>query len=205
MISIDLQGVEVFQKTTMTITNSENPFPWEGYGLKLHIPENSLPSDVKQVTLTIMASIAGHYQFPENSSPKSGIYWFRFEPTLNCNLEKPVELEIQHCAKPENASKLSFVRSSSKDKLPYTFKRLEGGDFPSHSSYGNIKLDKFCGIAVVGPPEANEYIASLFYLTHETVYRDIRFAVTLNTELHRKVSSVPLFLFMPIIIITILL
>ena len=47
---------------------------WEGYGLKLHIPENSLPSDMKEITLTIIASIAGHYKFPENPSLFSGIY-----------------------------------------------------------------------------------------------------------------------------------
>jgi hypothetical protein len=49
---IDMQGVdhEVLQKTTVTVTNSEYTytFVWEGYGLKLHIPENSLPSDMKQ-------------------------------------------------------------------------------------------------------------------------------------------------------------
>ena len=70
--TIDLQGVEVLQKTTVTVTNSECTFVWEGYGLKLHIPENSLPSDMKQITLTIVASIAGHYKFPENSSLFSG-------------------------------------------------------------------------------------------------------------------------------------
>ena len=196
----------MLQKATVTVTNSKHTFVWEGYGLKLHIPENSLPSDVKQVTLTIMASIAGHYQFPKNSSPISGVYWFCYEPTLNCKLEKPVILEIQHCAKlSENASNLSFVRSSSnQDKLPYTFKHLEGGQFTSHSSYGNLKVNKFCGIAVIGPPKAKGYIASLFYLRHETVCWDIRFVMTLDTELHRKVSLVIIILHYRITIILLL-
>ena len=193
----------MLQKTTVAITNSESTFVWEGYGLKLHIPENCLPSDVKQVTLTILASIAGHYNLPENSSLISGVYWFCYE-LLSCKLKKPVVLEIQHCAKPESASNLSFVRSSSnQNKLPYTFKHLEGGKFTSHSSYGILTADKFCGIAIVGPPNAKGYIASLFYLKHETVSWDIRFVVTLNTKLHRKVSLVIIFLHYRITIILI--
>ena len=162
---------------------------WEGYGLKLLIPENSLPADVEQVTLTIMASVTGHYKFPENSSPISGVYWFIYEPALKYELEKPAILEIQHCAKPENSSNLSFVRSSSnRDKLLYTFKPLEGGQFTSNSSYGSLNVNRFCGIAVVGPSGAEEYIASLFYLRHERAYWDIHFVVTLDTEPHRRVS-----------------
>ena len=122
----------------------------------------------------------------------AGVYWFCFD-SLNCQLQlkKPVRLEIQHCAKPAFASSLSFVRASSKqDRLPYTFKCLKGGDFTSCNCYGVLEVNKFCGIAAIGSPESTGYLASLFYLRHETVHRDIRFVVTLNTEIHRKVSLI---------------
>ena len=67
-----------------------------------------------------------------------GVYWFCYEPrNVKLQLKKPVKLEIQHCAKPDCTSDLSFVRASSnQEKLPYTFEHLKGGNFTSCSSYG---------------------------------------------------------------------
>lgn len=180
----ELQGVEVCGEVQITLTNSAQSFEWKGYGLKLHIEENSLPADIKQITLSIAASIAGHYEFPEfpkNSQPVSAVYWFSFEP--RCKLEKEVTVEMQHCA--TSITGLSFVRagsSSDHNTLAYTFYKLEGSRFTDHSSYGMIKLGKFCGIAITG--EAKCYSASLFYLTRTIAI----FAVTCNTEAHRTVS-----------------
>ena len=187
-----LQGVEICGEAQIILTNSAQSFEWKGYGLKLHIKENSLPADVKQLTFSVAASIAGHYEFPKNSQPVSAVYWFSFEP--RCKLEKEVTVEMQHCA--ISTTGLSFVRASSASDrtiASYTFDKLESSQaqFTDRSSYGIIKLRKFCGMAIVADESAaNCYSASLFYLTRNAsaIHRDIHFAVTRNTEPHRTVS-----------------
>ena len=176
-------------ETQLTITNAAYEFVWEGYGLRLYILENTLPSGMEKITLNIAASIAGHYEFPENSHLVSAVYWFRCDPW--CELfEKQITMEIQHCAKTDNTLKLSFVRAvRSQKNLPYKFNHLAGGKFTSHSSYGVQKMSRFSGMSVIQTDsEHKEYYASLFYLSQETVHRDIHFVVTMNTEVHHTVS-----------------
>ena len=173
----------------LTITNDKKEFTWDGYGLKLHIVEKSLPSGTEQITLNIAASIAGQYKFPENSHLVSAVYWFRCCP--KCEFEKQVTLEIQHCAKSENASKMSFVRATShQEQLLYTFKHLAGGQFVSCSTYGVLKLKRFCAIASIqAGSEEKEYYSRLFYSGQESIdHREIDFVVTLNTQVHHTVS-----------------
>ena len=177
-------------ETLLTITNTAQIFKWEGYGLTVHIPENSLRQGTEKIGLKIGASIAGHYEFPANSSLVSAIFWFRCEPMYN--FEKQLTVEIQHCAKSENVSKLSFVRAvCTQELLPYTFKPLEGGQFTSHSSYGIIKLNRFSGIATVQEgSDDKEYYASLFYFGQEpSINKNIHFVVTMNTKVHLTVSD----------------
>lgn len=174
-------------ETQLSITNAASMFNWCDYGLNLHIQENSLPVGTNQITLNIVASIAGCYEFPENCHLVSAVYWFRCEPL--CNFEKQVTVEIQHCAKSENVSKLSIVRAvSNQEKLPYTFQHLEGGQFMNHSSYGILKLSRLSGISVVQKYSEEKYYASLLYLSQESINRKIHFIVTLNTEVHLSVS-----------------
>ena len=183
-----MRGVEICGETCIVVTNSAQFFEWEGYGLKLHFQENSLPKDIKQIAVSIKASTAGHYQLPENSNLVSGVYWFSCEP--KCKLEKQAALELEHCAKSENVSKLSFIgASSSQNKLPYTFSQIEGGQFNDRSSYGVLDLHKFCGKAVgQGGSDEKEYRASVLYLKHERPHQEICFTVTLNLSLHLTVS-----------------
>ena len=119
-----------------------------------------------------------------------GVYWFCYEPlNVKLQLKKPVKLEIQHCAKPDCTSSLSFVRASSNQKkLPYTFKCLKGGDFTSCSSYGTLEVNNFCGICIAGVSGTKRYLASVFYRRHETVYQEISIAMISNDDAHRRVS-----------------
>ena len=82
---------------------------WPGYGLRLHIPKGCLPAGMEQCTINIKASLAGQYEFPENSHLVSAITWLRCDEVLE--FMKPITLEIQHCAKSKNINdlKLSFV------------------------------------------------------------------------------------------------
>ena len=164
------------------------PITWEGFGLRLHIQEDSLPAGMEQCTLNIKASLAGQYEFPENSSLVSAVFWLRCEPT--CKFAKPVRVEIQHCAKSENVDslKMKFVRAlCSQAQLPYTFKEL-GGDFNRYSSYGVIQVNGFSGLAVTQEgSEEREYCSQLFYLGQPSSCQ-IHFVVTWNIEAHLTVS-----------------
>ena len=161
---------------------------WKGFGLQLHIDEDSLPAGMEQCTLKIMASLAGQYEFPENSCLVSAVFWLRCEPM--CKFTKPVTVEIQHCAKSENVDnlKMKFVRAvCSQKQLPYTFKELRGGDFNRHSSYGVIQVNGFSGLAVTQEgSEDREYCSQLFYLGQPNSCQ-IHFVVTWNTEAHLTV------------------
>lgn len=184
---VGLPNVVVCGEKQLSITNAATTFKWGGYGLNLCIQENSLPVGTNQITLNIATSIAGRYEFPENCHLVSAVYWFRCEPL--CNFEKQVTVEIEHCAKSENVSKLSFVRAvSNQEKLPYTFQHLEGGQFMNHSSYGVLELSRLSGISVVQKYSEEKYYASLFYLSQESINRQIHFIVTLNTKVHLTVS-----------------
>ena len=160
----------------------------EGFGLRLHIQEDSLPTGIEQCTLSIKASLAGQYEFPEESYLVSAVFWLRCEPT--CKFTKPVTVEIQHCAKSENVDslKIKFVRAlCSQTKLPYTFKE-QGGDFNRHSSYGVIQVNGFSGLAITQEGSGDrEYCSQLFYLGHPTSCQ-IHFVVMWNVEAHLTVS-----------------
>ena len=187
-----LHGVDVVGETKVVISNDELEYYWSEYGLKLQIPESSLPEDVKQCTINIKASLAGQYQFPDNSQLVSAVFWLRCEPM--CKLAKPVTLEIEHCALSQNVSKLSFVKAVCTQKqLPYSFNRL-GGQFTSLNSYGKIELKHFSGVAInqEGQTERSYFTCLLYkqvqgYSTRLIV--EIYFVVVWNTLAHQNVSA----------------
>ncbi len=175
----------------MIVTNSPQTFHWVGYGLKLSIPQGSLPAGVDQCRLDIKASVAGQYQFPDNLQLVSGVFWVR--PVPLCRLQHQLTVEIHHCAKMTNSTKLSFVRARcSQESLPYTFKQLEGrGSFSEHSSYGSLELNQFSGLAVTGKDgEEREYIASLYYQQCDPRTLEIHFVITWDVEAHITVCTI---------------
>ena len=185
----NLHGVEVCGETTVHLHAYSRQFTWEGYGFKLYFPSFCLPADVQQCTVSIKASLAGQYEFPENSHLVSAVFWLRCEPM--CKFTKPVTVEIQHCARPENIANLNlnFVRAvCSQKQLPYTFRPV-GGSFTSSSTYGIIELTSFSGLAITQEKtDDRQYYSKLFY--HDNYLRSHRidFVVTWNTEAHINVS-----------------
>ena len=173
-------------------SSHDQQISWPGYGLRLHIPKGCLPAGMEQCTINIKASLAGQYEFPENSHLVSAVYWLRCEEVHK--FTRPITLEIQHCTKSENVTglKLSFVRAvCSQKQLPYTFKQLSGGIFTSHSSYGVIELNNFSGVGVTQEgSEDREYCSRIFYMhssQEEPINREIHFVVTWNIEAHLMV------------------
>ena len=184
---ISLSGIEECGEMIVVISSHAQKIRWHDYGLRLNFPTGCLPAGKKQCTINIKASLAGPYEFPKDSHLVSAIFWLHCE---DVQFTKPITVEIQHCAK--SGSTLRFVRavsSSSQEKPPYTFKRLSGGNFTSHSSYGVIELNSFSGMGVTQEgSEDREYCSQLFYLGQPNSYK-IHFVVSWNVEAHLTVSS----------------
>ena len=181
--------------TIILVTNSDElHFTWEGYGLHLYIPEGALPPEIGACTISIKASVEGNYVFSKNSYLVSAVYWFCCVP--KCKFSKPIILEMQHCAKQQNLQTLSFVKARSiKGQSEIEFNKTLGycgtnhGVFPSHSSYGFIQLDGFCGYGVVQEgSEDRQYRANLYYLPQSINQFQIHFTVLWNTDAHHSVN-----------------
>ena len=187
-------------QTTFVITNYAEKFVWEKYGLKLDIRENSLPKGVEKCTVSIGASIAGLYQFPENFHLVSAIFWFRSEPV--CKFIKSITMEMEHCAKLENSAKLSFMRAKcTQEKLPYMLEKIGGGHFTSDRYFGSVELYGFSGVGIAqeeaqtkhqdsspsSSPE-REYGARVYCIYKNVISFRFDFVVTWNTTAHLTVS-----------------
>ena len=175
----------------MLVTESEQLFSWHEYGLSLHIPENSLPDNLHQCSIHIKASIMGDYQLPQDTHLVSAVYWINCVP--KCQFSEQLTLEIQHCAKQENLSKLCILSAHSEVNNGM-FQTINNGSqsgygvFPHHSSYGFIELNEFCRISVGqnGSKERN-YCASVYYCEEEATACKIHFVIMWNTNAHKRV------------------
>lgn len=156
-------------ETTFDITCQACTYNWKGYGLRIHIPEDSLPASSPRIRVVMKASLSGQYILPAGYELVSGVYW------LQCPVElsKCVSLELQHCS--DLSKQLSFVETTcTQEQLPYTFQHLEGGVFSKHSSHIRLSLSQFSGWAVVQKqsdiqqfhdqqPERQIYVAKVYY------------------------------------------
>ena len=192
-----LRGVDVIADASVLITNQAQTFHWTGYGLKLHIPQGTLPAGLDQCRLLIKVGISGQFALPQNTSLVSAVYWLDSEP--RCKFLLPLTLEIQHCAMSSQTSRLSFALARCSQKnLPYTFEILDGGEFSSLSTYGCIQLQHFSLATLVKRLIMGEdnvrYCASLYYLRRGVNLREIHFVITKDQEAHVTVCYWVLFL-----------
>ena len=167
--------------TTFIVPTQGASFEWEGYGLKLHIPEGSRPVGMRECQINIKASLNGQFQLPKDTDLLSPVFWI----SAPCKFTKPVTLEIQHCALRHEAvlSDLSFVSAKCSQKdLPYMFKQLDGGVFTKHSSYGTIQLKHFSGVGVTGTKETPQLYCTHLYYTIKKIY-DWRFCLAITQDL----------------------
>ena len=104
---------ELNSELSLIITNAGQYLSWPEFGLSLHIPENSLPEGIDQCSMSIKTRTLGDYKFPKDSHLVSAVYSIKCIPKYR--FSEPVTLEIQHCAKPKNTHKLSFVRAIRSD------------------------------------------------------------------------------------------
>ena len=159
---------------------------WKGYGLRLRVPEGSLPAGMRECSINIRASLSGQFQFPEDSDLLGPVFWL----SVPCEFRKPVTLEIQHCAYQEDeaalSSNLSFVSARcSQKKLPYRFRWVDGGVFTTYSSHGSIQLSHFSGLGVTGGKKTpRSYCAHLYHTMKQTY--DWRYYFILTQDLEAK-------------------
>ena len=122
------------------VTNEEQHILWEEYGLRLHIPSNSLPDDCSQFELKIDVGLPAQFELPANDGTiVSAVYSFSHD-LGDKELRQPVTLEMQHCATSAFLNDLSVIKANQHSN---EFKIIPGGDFISDKSYGVIKLHYF--------------------------------------------------------------
>ena len=177
---------------SVLITSQAQTFQWEGYGLKLNIPQGALPANLAQCKLIIKVGISGQFTLPRNTSLVSAVYWLHTEP--QCEFSQPLTVEIQHCAMPSQTPRLSFARCS--ENLPCNFEILEGGEFNCLSAYGRIQLHRFSLISLLKSlpwltwilgEDGVKYHARLYYLWKQVTHREIHFVINKDLEVHATV------------------
>ena len=174
--------MEVIGETDFVVSTRGGSFEWKGYGVRLRISKDSLPTGMEECRINIKASLSGPFQLPEDSDLLSPVFWI----SALCKFEKLVTLEIQHCASRDEASfaDLNFISTKcSQRELPYIFKQLDGGRFPADSSYGSIQLSHFSGIGIAGKkgtPRA--YCAQIYYTIKKEPF-DWRFYLFITKDL----------------------
>ena len=137
---------DVIAQKTVEVTNEEQHIEWEGYGLRLYIPHNSLPRTCSQFQLKMALSKVEDYKLPtKNGILVSGVYSFSHNLGER-KLRQPATLEIQHCVK--SLTQLSIIRCHETSP-PYQFEIVPGGRFDRTDGYGAIGLDHFCGFGII--------------------------------------------------------
>ena len=133
----------IIAEKTVLVTNQKQNIVWEGYGLRLHIPSNSLPEDCSQFELKMAVSRLRQYKLPtDDGILVSALY--SFHHTLgDKELRQPVTIEMQHCA--TNSSILSIVQA---EDISDMLEIIEGGIFDHSEGYGVIKLRHLCSLGM---------------------------------------------------------
>ena len=136
---------EVVAERNFVITNQARSYCWDEYGFKLHVPKDSLETELSETTINVRVSLSGYFELSADSELVSAVYWV-FCPH---KFSQPLTVDVQHCAPPSQCSNLSFVRTKcTQKKLPYQFKELEGGVFSQESFYGSISVNHFSGLGI---------------------------------------------------------
>ena len=187
------------------VTNSAQVYTWKGYGLKLSVQDGSLPEGCELCTINVKASLSGQYQFPEDCQLVSAIFWLQCEPVYK--FEKPVTVEMEHCANLNNDTHLCFVRAkcNQEETRPYIFKKIgHGGSFARDKRFGTINLEGFSGIGTcyntsespknaansVTTVDPREYCARIFHFNEgDYTSYNIDFVVTWNIAAKLSVSK----------------
>ena len=181
-----IRGTEIMGEADFRVLTQGGTFQWKGYGLRLHVLKDSFPAGMEECRINIKVSISGQFQLPEDSELLSPVFWI----LAPCKFTRPLTLEIQHCALREDEaalSNLNFVSCKCSQKgLPYRLRKVEGGVFTTHSSYGSIQLSHFSGLGVTGRKGIPQSYCAHLYYTMKEMY-DWRFYFVITQDLDAKI------------------
>ena len=188
-----LRGFEVFAETSFVVPDSHShSFEWPGYGLKLHIPEGAVPLEHKECRVGIKAGFTGQFSIPNDLHLVSCVYWLSCSQKFN----KPVTLEIEHCASLQDSSQSSslqfIVAKCSQAELSYQFKVLENGVFKPKSSYGSIQVSQFSFFAIgifKRSQSLQRYCCTHHYIRKDVNQWDVDFIITSDLQASLTVSD----------------
>ena len=158
---------EAIAEKTVQVTNEEQHIVWEGYGLRLHIPPNSLPEGYSHFQLKIAVALSGYFKLPEDGNLVSAVYAFSHDLGDRV-LRHPITVEMQHCANMDASNGLCIVRADEKSDTPYNFEVIPESEFWS-DGYGAVKMHSFCRIGtflwwrILSFIYTLEYCAKIFY------------------------------------------
>ena len=187
----------VLAEKTVQVTNKEQYIVWEGYGLRLYIPHNSLPEDVKQCHLQMQVALSGKFDLPEDCILVSAVYSFSHD-LGDKELRHSVTLEMQHCANTSALKDLCVVRSID---VPYKFEIIPGGDFTQSNGYGVINLRRFSRYSIwkricsiFSSSDDFDYCAKIYYTNISRHQFDFEFVIIRDLDALAKVCDVNIFL-----------
>ena len=155
----------------MQVTNEEQHIFWEGYGLRLHIPPNSLPEDHTQCNVKIKVALSGNFQLPEDGILVSAVYSFSHD-LGNMELRRSVTLEMQHCANNSTLNDLCVFKAT---KTPCAYELIAGGDFTCSKGYGAINLYHFCYYGIIWNRVRSLFSSNCFNYCAKMYYTKISF------------------------------
>ena len=61
--------MDVCGATSIIVTNSSLEWQWEGYGLKVHVGDDTLPAGIEQCRININASLTGPVSYTHLTLP----------------------------------------------------------------------------------------------------------------------------------------
>ena len=188
-----LAEVDVIAEKTVQMTNEEQHIIWEGYGLRLHIPHNSLPEGRSLCQLKIAVTLSGNFDLPEDGVLVSAVYSFSHD-LGDKELRHPVTLEMQHCASPSALNDLCVVRAAG---MSYKFE-VAPGFFSRSDGYGAIKLHRFSLFSTLlrrfrslfsRSPNHLEYCAKVYYTSIQHLSFHFELFIIRNLDALLKVCS----------------
>lgn len=183
-----IRGADIVASTTLEVIPGRSlTYYWKEHGMKIFIPKDALRPNTPPQSMSIQASLSGHFQLPDDMELVSAVYWVAF-PQRFC---RPVTVELQHFASLEHSdqpSSLSFITAKcTQETLPYHFTHLPGGVFSANTSYGAIDLTHFSGVAVGG--KGKKYSLRTYYIPQGPKTWVTHFVVVRNLELFLKVCN----------------
>lgn len=144
----ELMKSNFIAQKTVQVTNEEQNIIWEDFGLRLHIPQNSLPEGCSLVQLKMIVLRTKDYRLPAKDGILVSPVYSLSHGLGEKKFKKRVTLELQHSASGSSVRCLQIVRSDGYHP-PYEFNIVPDSKFDDTDSYGSIELDHFCIFSVM--------------------------------------------------------